>query len=120
MHHFASDGVDSAGGEASLLLALAARKKQGHDKEKSEWSCGTHPSTPPTLERRKLICGSALNGHGTLGGFFLRRLQEVEGFAEDWIFGRERTGRNRFFLRIGSAAVIIAGVVVGGGGTHDL
>src|SRR5271168_2721253 len=71
------------------------------------------------LEHRYWVCSPAPNKHRTLGGFFLRSLQEFEGFAEDGIFWRQRARKRRLFLRIGRAAIVIAGVGFVFGGSAD-
>src|SRR5580698_3489162 len=102
------------------MFGFATRREKPHYKENNERNRSPKPSEALPLECRYLVCSSAPNEHRTLGGFFLWSLQEFEGFAVDGIFGRQRTRKRRFFLCIGRAAIVIAGVsLIISGSAHN-
>ena len=120
VHHFAGDGVDLPGREMFLHLFLTAPGEKSYSKEQDQRNRRMQVYAALSLERKDSSCSRAPNEHRTLGGFFLRSLQEFEGFAVDGIFGRQRARRNRFFLSIGRTIIVIAGVrFVLGSSTDD-
>jgi hypothetical protein len=80
--------MDLIGRKPFWMLAFAAPREKSREKEQNRWNRRGKPSTAITLKRKNSICGPAPNEHGKLGGFFLRSLQEFEGFAEDRVLGR--------------------------------
>jgi len=99
-HHFAGDGVNLAGREARLLLFFTAARKKNQNRKKNKWKGRAEEPAGPSLKRRNRICCSAPNEHGTLGGFFLRRLQQFEGFANSFAGWRAP--------KIGAAFIFVA------------
>jgi hypothetical protein len=87
MHHFAGDPVDLAGRESFGMFAFAAPSEKGHEKQENKWGCRAAPRPVLLSGHSYLIYCPVPNEHRALGGFFLRSLQEFEGFAEDRIFG---------------------------------
>jgi hypothetical protein len=79
--------VDLAGRESFGMFALAAPSEKGHKKQENKRERSAAPPTVLMSGHSYLIYCPAPNEHRALGGFFLRSLQEFEGFAEDRIFG---------------------------------